>query len=418
MSRPEDTVPLDALVELRLEKVASYKDPDLPYVGLEHLAAGRPKLLGTLPSSASVSINGVFAQDDILFGKLRPNLRKSLRTPFPGYCSTDILVLRARDGIRSDFAGHLFQWEPIFASAAASAAGTKMPRTSWGELKRYPVRQPESEAEQARIAAVLDTADEAIAKTEAVIEKLRQVRTGLIHDLLTCGLDENGYPRDPIAHPEQFQETQVGTVPTEWEVHQLATRVGVFGGKRLPMGHSYAEAPTTFRYLRVLDFFEREIDFNALVFLPSDTFSALSHYEIRDGELFISIAGSIGYVGVLRPESAERFILTENAARLTVLDGYLPEFLALLMNSEAIQRQINIEKGTGGGVPKLALHRIEKIWLARPSEIEQQRILETISVSEILIRREITELDKLRVIKSGLMDDLLTGRVRVPEVTP
>src|SRR5262249_39315773 len=72
--------------------------------------------------------------------------------------------------------------------------------------------------EQARIAAVLDTVDEAIAKTEAVIAKLKQVRAGLLHDLLTRGLDEHGQLRDPIAHPEQFRDSPLGWIPREWEI--------------------------------------------------------------------------------------------------------------------------------------------------------------------------------------------------------
>ena len=72
--------------------------------------------------------------------------------------------------------------------------------------------------EQTRIAAMLDTVDEAIAKTEAVIAKLKQVRAGLLHDLLTRGLDENGQLRDPVAHPEQFQDSPLGRIPKEWKV--------------------------------------------------------------------------------------------------------------------------------------------------------------------------------------------------------
>ena len=60
---------------------------------------------------------------------------------------------------------------------------------------------------------MLDTVDEAIAKTEAVIAKLKQVRAGLLHDLLTRGLDEHGQLRDPIAHPEQFQDSPLGRIP-------------------------------------------------------------------------------------------------------------------------------------------------------------------------------------------------------------
>ena len=65
---------------------------------------------------------------------------------------------------------------------------------------------------------MLDTVDEAIAKTEAVIAKLKQVRAGMLHDLLTRGLDEHGQLRDPVAHPEQFQDSPLGLIPKDWEV--------------------------------------------------------------------------------------------------------------------------------------------------------------------------------------------------------
>ena len=52
--------------------------------------------------------------------------------------------------------------------------------------------------------------DDTIAKTEEVIAKLKQVRAGLLHDLLHYGLEENGQLRDPIAHPEQFQDSSYG----------------------------------------------------------------------------------------------------------------------------------------------------------------------------------------------------------------
>ena len=85
------------------------------------------------------------------------------------------------------------------------------------DLLPYRVKLPKA-AEQSRIAAVLDTVDEAIAKTEAVIAKLKQVRAGLLHDLLTRGLDENGQLRDPVAHPNQFQDSPLGRIPKDWEV--------------------------------------------------------------------------------------------------------------------------------------------------------------------------------------------------------
>lgn len=406
---------LDDLVALQTEKIFVNKDPKLPYIGLEHMAQGEPRLLGTANSSSSISVNAVFKKGDILFGKLRPNLRKSIKAPFDGYCSTDILVLRSQDGVVPGFSAHIFQWERVFSAAVATAAGTKMPRTSWSDLKRFKVFKPESDQEQTRIAYVLDTIDEAIARTEAVIAKLKQVRAGMLHDLLSYGLDEHGQLRDPVAHPEQFKESLLGLIPREWDVVRLVDRAGVFGGKRLPSGHSYADLPTGYRYLRVLDFFERSIAYDELAILRKDTFAALSRYEIHDGELFISIAGSLGFVGVLRPETTERYILTENAARISILRDLIPEFLSLYMNGVAVQKQINAEKGIGAGVPKLALHRIERLWVAQPKPAEQETIVSITAQFDRQLGAELIELRKLESLKSGLQDDLLTGRVRVPE---
>lgn len=79
--------------------------------------------------------------------------------------------------------------------------------------------------EQRRIAEILDTVDEAIRKTEQVIAKLKLIKQGLLHDLLTRGIDENGELRDPVRHPEQFKDSPLGRIPREWEVRPLSTFV-------------------------------------------------------------------------------------------------------------------------------------------------------------------------------------------------
>src|SRR5262249_47804698 len=99
-------------------------------------------------------------------------------------------------------------------------AATGVPGLNRNDVYTLTVHGPRPE-EQSRIAAVLDPVDETIAKTEAVIAKLRQVRAGLLHDLLTHGLDENGQLRDSIAHPEQFQDSPMGRIPREWTVGSL-----------------------------------------------------------------------------------------------------------------------------------------------------------------------------------------------------
>src|SRR5690625_5192544 len=96
------------------------------------------------------------------------------------------------------------------------------------ELPNFPL------PEQRRIARVLDTVDAAIRQTEAVIAKLKQVKAGLLHDLLTRGLDENGELRDPVRHPEQFKDSPLGRVPKEWEVVRCGDAFTMSSGKSRP----------------------------------------------------------------------------------------------------------------------------------------------------------------------------------------
>src|SRR5439155_12853063 len=93
--------------------------------------------------------------------------------------------------------------------------GSTVRGISTDDLLALSVQYPDN-PKQSRIAAVLDTVDEAIAKMEAVIAKLKQVRAGLLHDLLTSGLDAHGQLRDPVVHPQQFQDSPLGQIPREW----------------------------------------------------------------------------------------------------------------------------------------------------------------------------------------------------------
>jgi len=115
----------------------------------------------------------------------------------------------------------LYWWlQPHVESIHKRTPQTTVRHLSVGDIYRVP-RPPFPRNVQAYVATVLDTVDEAITKTEAVIAKLKQVRAGLLHDLLTRGLDEHGQLRDPIAHPEQFKDSPLGRIPREWMVSPL-----------------------------------------------------------------------------------------------------------------------------------------------------------------------------------------------------
>jgi type I restriction enzyme S subunit len=115
----------------------------------------------------------------------------------------------------------LYWWlQPHISAIHRRTPQTTVRHLSVGDI--YRISQPPiARSQQTIAAAILDTVDEAIAKTEAVITKLKQVSAGLLHDLLTRGLDENGQLRDPITHSEQFRDSPLGSIPCQWELRPL-----------------------------------------------------------------------------------------------------------------------------------------------------------------------------------------------------
>ena len=156
----------------------------VPCVELEHIAQVDGRLLGTTDARKQRSMKAVFGRGDVLFGKLRPNLRKFVYCTFDGVCSTEIWVLRAnRKVCCSEYLFSLVQSER-FISAACRTAGSKMPRAEWSYVSQEVFRLPPV-TEQRKIASVLETIDRDISGLSSLAECLRRQKHGLMQKLLT-----------------------------------------------------------------------------------------------------------------------------------------------------------------------------------------------------------------------------------------
>jgi type I restriction enzyme, S subunit len=153
-------------------------------IELEHIEQGKGCLVGYTATSESSSLKSVFHQDDVLFGKLRAYLRKYWLASREGVCSTEIWVLVAKQSLL--IPQFLFQLVKVdrFIEAASSAYGTHMPRSDWNVVKNYEVMLPPL-PEQAAIAAILSDMDAEIAALEAKLVKARQLKQGMMQELLT-----------------------------------------------------------------------------------------------------------------------------------------------------------------------------------------------------------------------------------------
>lgn len=171
-------------------------------------------------------------------------------------------------------------------------------------------------------------------------------------------------------------EEQPYEVPENWVWVRLGSLADVKGGKRLPKGTTFSENITKHPYIRVTDFNAIGVSFEGLKYIDEDVYEKISRYTISSDDIYVSIAGSIGKVGII-PSCIDGANLTENAAKITNIKGINQKYLCLFLKSEFAQYQMQ-SATIATTQAKLALFRIESLTFSLPPLSEQQRIVERI----------------------------------------
>lgn len=158
-------------------------DKSCKCIELEHIAVESGKLLGHCSPERVQSLKTVFHKNDILFGKLRPYLKKIILAPFDGICCSECWVLKVAYNINPAFLyNRLFMDD--FISASCTVSGTKMPRADWQYVKDFQLFIPEITEQQA-IADILSAADKEIDLLEQELAQQEQKKKSLMQLLLT-----------------------------------------------------------------------------------------------------------------------------------------------------------------------------------------------------------------------------------------
>lgn len=151
---------------------------------LEHIAPGTGELSGSESGTNVTTLRAVFQPGDVLFSKLRAYLRKHWLADREGVCSTEIWVLSVDSmKVTPTYLYHLVTTDQ-FIDIASTAHGTHMPRSDWSVVKNHKLSLPPI-AEQRAIAATLRDMDAEVAALASRRDKTRQVKTGMMQELLT-----------------------------------------------------------------------------------------------------------------------------------------------------------------------------------------------------------------------------------------
>ena len=172
-------------------------------------------------------------------------------------------------------------------------------------------------------------------------------------------------------------------IPESWEWVRLGEIITLKGGKRVDNGYKLLETPTNHIYIRITDMKDFSVKENDLRYIDDTMYEKIKNYIIKKEDLYITIAGTIGYVGEI-PEKFDGMNLTENAGRI-ILYFMNKRFLRYILNSNFIQEQFQ-EMVNKMAQPKLALTRIQETLVPIPNLKEQQKIVEKIERLQELIR--------------------------------
>lgn len=336
------------------------------------------------------------------------------RVAFAGrdlFTNEAIAAFKSRGEVAEDF---LFYVLPEAVRTTATDVAIKGATLNKESLKALRIPYP-CKAVQQRIATILTGLDTTIEKTEALIAKYQQIKAGLMHDLFTRGVLPNGQLRPPREQaPELYQQTAIGWIPREWDVKpcaDLCSRICV-GIVIQPTQYYVEDGVPAFRSANVR---EDGIDPNNFVYISAGANRLLAKSQVKTGDIVSVRTGYPGTSAVIPSEfqganCIDILISTPN-------EKVISEFLCDWINSSFGKGQVLRQQG-GMAQQHFNVGEMRELLVALPDLNEQERIRGKIkSVSgKLAIEKALAE--KLQAQKSGLMHDLLTGKVTVKVEEP
>lgn len=308
----------------------------------------------------------------------------------------------------ADFYYHFF--DKVIGEMERRASGTTFLEISGAEFSSIPLPSP-SDEEKKTIANILDTLDTQIRQTEAIIAKLQQVKQGLLHDLLTRGIDASGQLRPSCDQtPELYKETSLGWIPKEWELKPLSSFL-----TRTTYGFTNP-MPTTEDgpwMVTAADVSEGSINYTTARQTSWRAFDMLTEKsKPRVGDILITKDGTLGRVALV---DNKNICINQSVAVMQPLPGTDTDYIQTYLRSPIGQTRM-LEDAGGSTIKHLYITVLEKMLLPLPHSEEAAKICYASNSLNSRLKDEHEKLQKLKKQKLGLMDDLLTGRVRVTDL--
>ncbi len=377
----------------------SYK---FSYISLEDVKKG--KLLNStvmLFRNAPSRARRIVRKGDTLFGTVRPNLQSHIfisNKVNDTICSTGFAVIRSKNKkLNTEFIYHHLYGNLITNQITNILVGSNYPAVNSKDVKRLLVIVPTNPKEQALIAQILTETDELIENLEKLIAKKKAIRQGAMQELLTGKKRLPGFPKDKNVS----KQSELGIIPEDWNVQPLPKVASIINGK----AHEKFVTENRGKYIVVNSkFISTE---GAVVKYCSKNFS-----PAMKGDVLMVLSDLPNGKALAKCFFAEKhniYAINQRvcAYRTRTMD---PKFLYYFLN----RNKYFLKFDDGVSQTHILSNMINKCPVLIPSSrLEQSAIAETISSMDKEINVLKMKLEKNRRIKTGMMQQLLTGKVRL-----
>lgn len=267
------------------------------------------------------------------------------------------------------------------------------------ELKSIKIPLP-SLKEQRKIAEILSSVDAAIEKTEQVIAKTEEVKKGLMQQLLTRGIDQ-----------KKFKDSPVGQIPIIWNVERLGSEAYIkarIGWKGLSSEEYTDEGPYLIAGKHIL---RTNILWEKCDHISMERYEESPEIMLRNDDVIMTKDGTIGRVAHIESLN-DKATINGTMMLIRPLENLEGKFIYYYFQSTRFQRLIK-EKVSGSSIPHIFQRDLVEFKIPVPPLNEQRKIVEILSNIDKKIEREYEVLEYISNLKKGLMQQLLTGQIRV-----
>ena len=424
-------IPLDELVDV-IDPHPSHRAPDAVVQGIAFIGIGDIREDGSLIEGKGRIVSEKIFDEHIQryqisdrtigFGRVATIGKViSFQNPTTKFVvSPTMAVLEPKPGTNRDFILHALRSEDIQEQIDKLLTGSTRSSLGIELLRKLTILHPAT-AVAKKISKVLNSVSSQIDATQALIDKYTAIKQGMMADLFSRGIDPETKALRPTFEeaPNLYHETPLGMLPKGWKIETLGEAIngpgfiqtGPFGSQL----HAYDYVDSGVPVVMPQDIVQGRISTEKIAYITERKASELSRHKLKLNDVIFSRRGDLTRSSFVDVQNGYEGFLCGTGCLLMRVDpsNIVGGWFSYLYGSDLVQRQVE-GLAVGTTMPNLNSSILKKLIIPFPSVEEQTQIFSAIASAQSFIDESAKQLEKLIAQKTGLMQDLLTGKVPAP----